>query len=397
MVDIFKNAIKNIFRKKGRSILTIIGIAIGVASVTIISNISSCGTTVINEELNSLGLGGITISANSSPETGDIPLSENELEIINKVSNVKNAMPVIMRNVEICSRKNTTNALLWGIDSNANQIISLKTLYGRTINQSDVKFGKNVCLVDQNFSKSNYNRENIVGKKISITLGENNEDYEVIGIVKTGSGLLQNIIGDYIPNFIYMPYTTIQNVTENSSFDQIAVKINDKADLNSVSENIVESLENQININGSYKSNNLIKQRDGLLNLMDIITVILSLVGAISLLVASLSIMTVMLVSVNERVREIGIKKSIGAKRQTILFEFLIEAMTLTAIGCISGLLIGLVISYIGSYLFGIKLTLRTDIILLTLIFSLISGTLFGIYPASKASKLNPVDSLRTF
>ena len=397
MCDILKYAVKNIFRKKGRSILIIIGISIGVTSVVIISNISNCGTVALNNELNSLGLGGVAISTNASPGKGDVTLSENELNIIKKVSNVKNATPVIMQNVEVCSKKTSTNALLWGIDSKANQIISLKTLYGRSLNQADVRFGKNVCVVDQNFSKSIYKRDNIVGKKVSININDFDEDYEIVGVIKTGSGLLQNIMGDYIPNFIYVPYTTIQNITGKNTFDQVAVKIDEKADVDTVSNNILGALENQNSVTDGYKASNFVRQRDGILNLMDIVTIVLSLVGAISLLVASLSIMTVMLVSVNERKREIGIKKSIGAKRKTIMVEFLAEALTLTALGSILGLLIGLIVSYIVASLFGIKLSVRTDIILLTLLFSLVSGTVFGIYPAAKASKLKPVDTLRVF
>ncbi len=394
MIDIIKCAIRNITRKKGRNFLTAMGIAIGVASVIIIGNISQCGSDAVNKELDSLGLSGLTISASNM--SNDAPsLTQEELEIIEKDNNVEQAMPVMVENTVVYDKKdNPLNSLLWGIDSKANQIISLQLLYGRYINNIDISSCNNVCMVDQKFSKEVYGRENIVGKHISILCSGAAEDYEVVGIIKTGSGLLQNFIGEYIPNFIYLPYSTMQNATSRKSFDQIAVKVSPNHDPQDVGNDIIKRLSRSSG-NDNYQANNLSKQKDGLTNLLNIVTVILSAVGAISLLVASLSIMTVMLVSVNERTREIGIKKSIGAKKRTILLEFLLEAMFLSCIGCIMGILAGNIISYLGALYIGFSLNIRKDIILIASFFSISTGVIFGVYPAYKASNLKPVDALR--
>ena len=394
MIDIIKCAIRNITRKKGRNLLTAMGIAIGVASVIIIGNISQCGSDAVNKELDSLGLSGLTISASNM--SNDAPsLTQEELEIIEKDSNVEQAMPIMVENTVVYDKKdNPLNSLLWGIDSKANQIISLQLLYGRYINNIDINSCNNVCMVDQNFSKEVYGRENIVGKHISILCSGSAEDYEVVGIIRTGSGLLQNFIGDYIPNFIYLPYSTMQNATSRKSFDQIAVKVSPNHDPQDVGNDIIKRLSRSSG-NDNYQANNLSKQKDGLTNLLNIVTVILSAVGAISLLVASLSIMTVMLVSVNERTREIGIKKSIGAKKRTILLEFLLEAMFLSCIGCVMGILAGNIISYLGALYIGFSLNIRKDIILIASFFSISTGVIFGVYPAYKASNLKPVDALR--
>ena len=364
MLDIIKCSLKNLTRKKIRSLLTIFGISIGVSSVIIIGNISQCGSSAITGELDSLGLGGLTITSDS-PDGVSCCLTNDELETIKQNSYVKQASPIMLQNANVYTGFNQINSFLWGIDSKANQIISLQVLYGRGINNSDVKSYSNVCMVDQNFSKTMYGRDNIVGKKVSIQCGNIIEDFEVIGIIKTGNGILQNVIGDYIPNFVYIPYTTMQNALCRKSFDQIAVKIKDGSNVDTVGEDIVRSLLRINGISDGYHSNNLSKQRQGLNNIMNIVTMILSSVGTISLFVASLSIMTVMLVSVNERTREIGIKKSIGANKKTILLEFLAEALLLSIIGCISGSVIGIAISYIGAWLVGINLTVRIDIIIM--------------------------------
>ena len=396
MFDILKSAIKNLGRKKMRSALTMTGIAIGVASVILISSISECGTSAVNTEMDSLGLGGLTISVNSSVNSSHSVLSEDELEIVRDVQHVQQAMPLLMQNTKVNSHDNQSlDALVWGIDSKANQVISLQLLYGRMINNVDVKSYNNVCLVDQTFAQNIYHRVNIIGKKISIFCGNVEEEFEVVGVIKTGSGLLQNLIGDYIPNFLYIPYTTLQNITGRGSFDQIAVRVEDNYDVDEAGQSIVSTLSNRTGVDDGFSANNLVKQKDGLKSILNTVTVILSAVGAISLLVASLSIMTVMMVSVNERTREIGIKKSIGARRSTILFEFLLEAIFISLIGCFIGLIIGIGISFLGAYYVNISLQLRKDIILLAVVFSLLSGVVFGVYPAAKASRLKPVDALR--
>lgn len=394
MIDIIKCSLKNLSRKKIRSFLTILGISIGVASVIVIGNISQCGSSAITGELDSLGLGGLTITSDSI-DSGISSLTEDELKIIKSNNNVNQASPILMQSTNVYNSFNQANSFLWGIDSKANQIISLQILYGRGLNNFDIKSCSNVCMVDQNFSKIMYGRDNIVGKKISILCGSIIEDFEIIGITKTGSGLLQNVMGEYIPNFVYIPYTTMQNATGKKSFDQIAVKVKDGVNIDIAGNEILQSLFRYNGINSGYHSNNLSKQRQALSNIMNIVTIILSAVGTISLFVASLSIMTVMLVSVNERTKEIGIKKSIGANKYNILLEFISEAFFLSIFGCITGCITGILISYIGFWFFGINLVINLNIIILSAAFSILTGIIFGAYPAFKAANLKPVDALR--
>jgi len=393
MIDYIKSAFQNLNRKRIRTALTIFGIAIGVGSVIIIGNISQCGTNALSSELDGLGLSGLSIS--SSTDAGNISLNENDLNIVKKCDQVEQAAPIMVENTDVSTRKLNLKALVWGIDTKASQIISINLLYGRQFNNADINAHANVCLVDETFSKSAYDRSNIIGKNVSIMCGGAQESFKVIGIIKTGSGLLQNIIGDYIPTFIYVPYTTVQTAVGRNDFDQIAVKIKTGANVDNIGQTIIDNLNRNNGTVDAFVSNNLAKQKDSLTNMLGIITLILSAVGAISLLVASLSIMTVMLVSVNERTREIGIKKAIGAKRGSIMLEFMFEAVLISLIGCLFGIVAGYLISYAGAAYFGVALSVRTDIMLLAVGFSILSGTVFGVYPAYKASKLKPVDALR--
>lgn len=392
MIDVIRSAYHNLGRKKGRTVLTILGITIGVASVILIGNISQCGSNALTNELDSLGLNGLSISC----QTGSsVTLKDTDLNLVKKCDGVDQATPLLMQSTTVSARETETKALVWGIDTTASQIVSIQILYGRMFTSKDISTNANVCLVDESFSRNAYMRSNIIGKHVSVQCGGALEDFEVIGVIKTGSGLLQNMLGNYIPTFVYVPYTTMQTASGRSSFDQIAVKIDPSSDLDSTGKAIVATLNQNNGTTDTFVSNNLAEQKDGLDNILNIVTLILSAVGAISLLVASLSIMTVMLVSVSERTREIGIKKAIGAKRKDIMLEFMLEAIFISIFGCAVGIVLGYGISYAGASLFGITLGTRWDIFVLSIIFSLSTGTIFGVYPAIKASALKPVDALR--
>lgn len=393
MTDYFRCAFRNLGRKQLRTLLTIMGIAIGVASVVIIANISQCGTNAVTGEMDSLGLSGLFITKSGKDQNA--VLDSQDLRLIGKMDQVELTTPVMMADTQISVRNIDSDAVLWGIDCNAGNVVSLQAIYGRLFTQRDISIGANVCLVDENFSKKAYSRCNIVGKRINISCGGSMQKFTVIGVIKTGTGLLENAIGDYIPTFVYVPYTTMQTMGQRNDFDEIAVKLKANAHADSVGKLILTRLDVTKGTVNAFISNNLAKQKNGLLQIMGIVTLILSAVGAVSLFVASLSIMTTMLVSVTERTREIGIKKALGATRFAIMSEFLFEAVMLSLIGSAAGIAVGMGISWILSACFHMTLAFRPDIMLIAAAFAILSGTVFSIYPASQASRLKPVDALR--
>lgn len=386
--------VKSLFRKKGRSILTILGVAIGVCSVIIISSIGAFGTTAVNNELDSLGMGGLTIAAKKS----NVSLSDNELQAVRETSGVLSATPVYMENSEaISSFGRSENSVVWGIDDNAKEIVALQLMYGREINKSDLSDNSSVCMVDQTFAQAMFDKDNAVGHKISLIIKGNTEVFTIIGVIKTGSGLLQSAMGNYVPNFVYIPYTTMQSLNGSINYSQIITKATSDSNLTS----LATRLENTLTFlngsdDGSYAITNLAKQKESLTNILSIVTSILSAVGAVSLIVAGLSIMTVMLVSVGERKREIGIKKAIGATRFIIVREFLCEALMLSIIGCVVGVLISLALVTIGSKMLDMTVLINLKTVSVTCLFSVIMGAVFGVYPALMAAKLNPAETLRS-
>ncbi|MGN0173737.1 MAG: ABC transporter permease [Acutalibacteraceae bacterium] len=389
MIDTLILSFRNIFRKGLRTSLTILGIAVGVASVMLINTISDIGIKTVNSELDSLGLNGISVSSDKSIITTD------DLSIIKEQKGVKDAMPILTTQSTVTQNDISLDVMLWGVDSGVKQVISIDMLYGKSFSEYDINSKANVCLLDESAAQSIFKRQNAVGKSINIKLGDTYEKFEIIGITKAGSGMLQSIMGNFIPNFCYIPYSTFQQSIGTNELYQVAVKLDNESQAAAVSSKIKNAIDNEKGIKGSIKTGDLAAQRYTLSGLLDTVTIIFSVVGIISLLVAGLGIMTVMLVSVNERTREIGIKKAIGAGVGNIMSEFLFEALTICVFGSIIGSIIGFAIIKIGGAIIGISISIMPLTIIVSFLSAVIIGVLFGLYPAYKAAKMRPVDALR--
>ncbi len=393
MLEIIWKSLRSFLKNRGRTLLTLLGISVGVAAVIITMSISNLGKQALGEEIDSLGMGGIAVSLNDN----DAPLTVSELNEIEEISSVKSAMPLVFETSTVYFHNQSLPVCLFGIDRNAESAISLKLLYGRFFNMGDIASYARVCMVDSKFAETNYGTQNIIGKTITINNGGNTDKYEIIGILKTGSGLIQNIMGSVIPDFVYIPYSTMQKNMSSNNFTQIVIKTGNDESYEALSEEVVQKIERSNNYKNAYNINNLAKQRDSLDGIIDIFSLVLSAIGAVSLVVAGMNIMNVMLVSVKERTREIGIKKAIGAKSSMIATEFLAESAVISLCGGLVGIITGNAVMYIGGAILGLTIVPQLDIIFVMLIFSAAIGAVFGIYPALKAAKLKPVDALRYY
>lgn len=392
-MNYLKNAFYDILRKKGRSFLTIMGIAIGVMSVIIISTIGEVGQGMINRELSSMGIGGLLVNTSSTPT--QTVMGQKELNTVKEQEQVVTAAPLMTNYSEIRMKKQDSRCLVWGVDQDTSRIISLELLYGRNVTAADVTGLANVCLVEENYALQQYHRSNIVGKTLEISFDGHYETFTIIGVVKSGGNLLQGLMGEVVPCFAYIPYSTMQQFSLQKGFQQIIMKVKKETNVDTLQIGLLAELKASLGVEDGIKIENLNHQMDSLNQILNIVTGILTVIAGISLIVAGLSIMTVMLVSVSERTKEIGIKKSIGASRGIILLEFLTESFLITLFGTVIGLLLGLIISVVSCSLFGLSVIINWNLLLFCVLFSIETGVLFGVYPAWQASRLKPVEALR--
>lgn len=378
--------------KKIRTFLTILSISIGVFSVVVISAIANIGKNAINYELDSLGIGGVIITPTNPSNIGIV---STDLEAVRDFSTVEAATPVMMNVSTGIVKSNSSDIALWGVNSDASKVIRLELLHGRLINENDVSSCANVCVIDSALALNNYKRENIVGKNIRILVGSTYETFEVIGIAKSGGNVLQSLVGSYIPNFVYIPYTTMQTYDYSMKIENLAVKFFTSADIDKSANKLISNLEAKNSVTDAYKFENLSQQKDTLNNMLDIITSVLTAIGFVSIVVAGISIMTVMMVAVSERTREIGIKKAIGAGKLQIMLEFMTESLIISFIGSVLGGVLGQTVACVGSYLVGSSVSFDFSIVFMCILGALIISTVFGIYPAYTAAKMKPVDALK--
>lgn len=396
IADYMLSALRNLYRHKIRTLLTILGILIGTSSVTAIFAVGNGGQAQVMEIFKSFGIEGLIVNARLA-ETGDEGLfSNDDLKYIkDKVDEVKSVMPLVSLFGAVGINNIYNNCLIWGIGANANDVVSMTPKYGRNINEIDIENSKKVCIVDTGLSSFIYKRENIVGKKLILNIYGKSAEFTVAGVINKNSSVLEGFVGSYIPYFVYIPYTVLEEMGDFNRFENIAVKIKDSTDMDFAGDKIVSVMKTKNGVSTGYYTENMVKQKNKIENIIGIITIIVSAVAAISLIVGGLGIMTIMLVAVNERTKEIGIKKAVGAKKSDILVEFVTEALIITLFGGIIGLIIGIIISNLAGNILGFEAVLDYKIMFISLIFCMFIGIIFSVYPAKKAAQLNPIEALR--
>lgn len=391
MVEILRTGLRCLFQNKIRSFLTIIGIVVGVTAVVIVSSIGELGKISINNELTGMGMDSLVVSVQSGSAG---KLTEAELERIKSLDSVENAMPLMNMITDGKIRDSHVTCMTWGVNEDADNVIDLEVIHGRLLNRGDLAEKSRVCIIDEAIAEQKYKRSNVVGKSIFLTINGEQVEFEIVGVVKNGVNTLQNMLGGFIPDFVYIPYSVMQEYSGQDSFSQITVRLEDNAQSVYAAKEVEKTL-SAGNPGYEYSVDNLVSQKEKMNNILSIATAALSAIAGISLVVSGISIMTVMLVSVNERTREIGIKKSIGASRGMIMAEFLFESVVITLIGSVIGIAVGVIVSASVSAFTSIGIYINWKLCGMILAISLIIGGGFGTYPAYKAATLKPVDALR--
>lgn len=389
----FTKAFSNIFRSKTRSLLTIAGIAVGVFAVVLISTVGAAGTEQVSSTLLTMGVD--TLLVQSAESTVSATLTDSDVSEVAKLDGISDVMPLMASVTEAKMLDRRLDSYVWGVDKSADRLISLEAAHGRLITSSDTAARARVCVIDEAFALESYGRSNIVGKKLKMYLGGKFHEFEIVGVARSGLSSLQNMLSNIMPNFIYIPITTMQSLCGRTTYDKLAVKLSDPNSDAAVVGRVTSRLDELHGLKDGYKCNNLLSQKSQLDDILSTVTTALSLVAGISLVVSGISVMTTMMMSVGERTREIGIKKAIGARRRDICAEFISESVLMTLIGSAVGIVLGLAVSYIGCLAAGAAFLVNISSLLISAGAAAGIGAVFGAYPAFKAAGMNPAEALR--
>ncbi|MBQ5885152.1 MAG: ABC transporter permease [Clostridia bacterium] len=364
-----------------------LSVTIGVMSVAIIDIVGDAGIAKFNRELDCLGISGISVTV--EPNSGVQPLNTDDVKLIDSVENVKSAMGIIKTSGTASAKADNFDIAIVGIGENADKTISLELKHGRYINEVDIKSISNVCMIDEDLSIEMFNTDNSVGMLVDINSNTVFGKFEIIGVIPTEGSILRNVAKDLIDSNIYIPYSNISN-----SFSTVAVSVDNTDHSEDTTAEIRRLLGYQKGNVDSVITEDMALQRGRINNLFDIIKQVLTIIGATSIVVSALSIMTIMLLTVKERTYEIGIKKSIGASNSRVLFEFVIESGAVSLIGGVLGVVLSLAASFIMANLLKITVTIDFLKLLWLIVLSIFVGCISGAYPAITAARLNPVDAL---
>lgn len=389
--DLFRYALCNVLRGKLRSVLTILSIAIGVASVVLVLTIGDGGREAVTEELNSIGLDGIVIYPKQAAVAQGVILTDQDaIGIQNNVRSVNVAMPCMVRYGSFRMRNWQGNALIYGIDVSMKEILNVDLKYGRLPNQTDIRSSRAVAVISEGFARTVYNRSNIVGKKIRLYVGTSSNEFEVIGVISSLDGTLVNLVGEALPEFVYIPYTTAMVLAGEECIDQIIVQ----SDYEKAGENTLRYLDQKYG-QDLFKYENINGIRDKFDEVLMLLALFIGAIASISVVVAGIGIMNTMISAGIERKYEIGIYRTLGATAKNILWSFLVESAFISALGGALGILIVFLTLIPVRQFTGIDFVLDSLHIGLGILLSAGFGVVFGVVPALRAAALNPIDAIR--
>lgn len=387
--EIFRNAIEGILANKLRSILTILGIVIGVAAVIAVLAIGQGGRTALVNQLERLGANMFMVYTRDENVSLKDQLTINDVNIIKRsASSVETVSPVNYQAASFSSGKSPQQIMTLGTNEDYLKIIHLSLLDGRFLNPRDMTGHRKVAVIDNELATKNFGQLSAIGKVIKI----NRVPFIIIGVSEKESSVFN--FGPPLSR-VYLPINTWQNLFHERYISQINGLAATKEQVKKAIDQSIAILNRNHHTTQKYTGFNLEKQLDVVRQISKLLTIIISSIAAISLIVGGIGVMNIMLVSVTERTREIGIRKALGAQKKDILLQFLAEAITISIMGGIIGLLIGAGGALIAAKLANWPPLVSWQTVLVAIGFSTIIGILSGIYPANKAAKMDPIEALR--
>ena len=398
--DILQETYTALSANKARSGLTILGIVIGIGSVIAMVSIGQGASGQIQSSIEGLGSNlltvmpgfiqpgrGIVSSGRGSAQT----LKNDDIEVLRQISGVAYISPEVQRRFQIVASGNNTNSTIIGVEPDYAQVRNISPSAGSFITDSQVRSMGRVAVLGPTVATDLFPDQDPIGKTIRI----NRVNFKVIGVLQS-----KGSAGFFNPDdTVFVPLTTIQKIlVGDDSLSTIAISVQSKDLMPQVQEEATAALVAKHRVDPQSPDFSIVSQADilgTLTQVTDTFTIFLAAIAGISLIVGGIGIMNMMLTTVTERTREIGLRKAIGAKKKDISMQFLTEAVMLTFLGGVAGVALGWILSILVSSFAGIATSVSLSTILLAFGVSAAIGIIFGYYPARRAAALNPIEALR--
>lgn len=396
----FKQAFESLKANKLRSILTMLGIVMGVFSVITIMAIGSAAEAYMNSQFEKIGANTITIAYKSMSVGKQDWLKLQDMGDIKKAApEIKNIATMVQRSGSLRINDKTRDAIVLGVSSQYRSFELIDMAYGRFINDFDISARSKSVIVDELFVKKYFKgRTDVIGESITLkSPSGTNVNLKIIGIKASGDDLFEGMMSnDNIPAIIYMPITTVQSIYPNSDrLESIMVSVVEKNKLKDVGNRIVKNLEMKHGNKDIYLARNSADMQKAISGVLGVISSVLLVIAIITLIVGGIGIVNILLVSVTERIREIGVRKALGAQKRDIVLQFITESIIMTGLSGSFGILLGVIAGGIISSIIKIPPIVDLKVIIMAFLGSVALGLIFGVYPAKRAADLDPIESLR--
>lgn len=382
----FKMAFRQLVSNKMRTLLTMLGIIIGVASITLLVSVAQGMQASVNEQMS--GLGSNLVTVNMMPNTQNKTLDYKDSKAFENINGVNYVAQTTSGKVNVVANNKNEDAKAIATTENYKKAQDIKISEGRFILPIDLDYNSKVVVLGNDIAKTLFKDKNPIGEYINI----NSIPYKVIGVMEKSENAMMTSMGDSI----FVPITSGQRLLKNTGVEAMYISAKSSEDTQYIVDKTEDKLYDIFGDKDLYSVFNQQAILDTMESIQGTMTIVLGSIAGISLVVAGIGIMNIMLVSVTERTKEIGIRKALGAKRKTILIQFLIESIIVSLLGGVVGAGIGIIGAKIIYSIMGINGAISWSVVGIALGFSIFVGVVFGILPANKASKLQPIQALRS-
>ncbi|MBR0599213.1 ABC transporter permease [Sinanaerobacter chloroacetimidivorans] len=383
----FKLAIKSLRSSKMRAFLTMLGIIIGVASVIVLVSLMNGLSNDMTARFENMGTNTITINIMGRGGNRALAIEDVEDLVTDNPDQFDKYSPLVNASITAKYETNSVDTTAKGVNEYYEEMQNVQLAQGRFIQYIDSARRQKVCVIGTYLVEELFEGKNPVGESVKI----NGSSYKIVGVLEETADSAESSDDD----IVYVPYPTATRLAGTASISTYyisAVSTDHIEETMAIIENKLYSIFGSEN---AYRVSSMSAMIEQINEMTGSIALVLVGIAGISLVVGGIGIMNIMLVSVTERTREIGIRKSLGAKRKDIMRQFIIEAATTSSVGGVFGILFGIAMAYLAGSLMDMSVAPSVNAVVIAFSVSVAIGMIFGYFPANKAAKMNPIDALR--